>query len=257
MNNEQEALKAFTVLTGKTVQETGIWLDLSGILVASPDGIVDHEAVLEAKCPYTYKDNILQVSCDKYQGMLLGCENTEGKINFKIDGQHIEQTHSIKILGVHIDDKLNFGPHPSEICKSVSKQVLKRLKNLIPTSAKLLFKCALTLHLTYCHLVWHFSRASDWRKLERLQEQALRAAFNNTSDTYETLLQKPTLITLYNRRLQDILMLVHKVKSGRTPRYLTDLFQLNCEQERKYNLRNSDFRWVHYRTVTHLERILF
>ena len=157
MSNEQEALKAFTVLTGKTFQETGIWLDLSGIFVASPDGIVDHEAVLEAKCPYTYKDNILQVSCDKYQGMLLGCENTEGKINLKIDGEHIEQTHSIKILGVHIDDKLNFGAHPSEICKSVSKQVLKRLKNLIPTSAKLLIKCALTLHLTYCHLVWHFS----------------------------------------------------------------------------------------------------
>ena len=136
MNNEQEALKAFTVLTGKTVQETGIWLDLSGILVASPDGIVDHEAVLEAKCPHTYKDNILQVSCDKYQRMLLGCENTEGKINLKIDGEHIEQTHSIKILGVHIDDKLNFGPHPSEICKSVSKQVgvLNRLKNLIPTT---------------------------------------------------------------------------------------------------------------------------
>ena len=55
-NNEQEALKAFTVLTGKTVQETGIWLDVSGILGASPDGIVDHEAVLEAKCPYTERN---------------------------------------------------------------------------------------------------------------------------------------------------------------------------------------------------------
>ena len=48
VNNEQEALKAFTVLTGKTVQETGIWLDASGILGASPDGIVDDETVLEA-----------------------------------------------------------------------------------------------------------------------------------------------------------------------------------------------------------------
>ena len=56
VNNEQEALKAFTVLTGKTVQETGIWLDVSGILGASPDGIVDHEAVLEAKRPYTERN---------------------------------------------------------------------------------------------------------------------------------------------------------------------------------------------------------
>ena len=39
--------------------------------------------------------------------MLLGRENAEGKINLKIAGEHVEQIHSIKILGVHIDDKLN------------------------------------------------------------------------------------------------------------------------------------------------------
>ena len=56
VNNEAEAVKAFTKLTGKTVQETGIWLDLSGILGASPDGIVDDESVLEAKCPNTERN---------------------------------------------------------------------------------------------------------------------------------------------------------------------------------------------------------
>ena len=56
VNNEAEAVKSFTNLTGKTVQETGIWLDLSGILGASSDGIVDEESVLEAKCPYTERN---------------------------------------------------------------------------------------------------------------------------------------------------------------------------------------------------------
>ena len=56
-------------------------------------------------------------------------------------------------------------------------------------------------HLTYCHLVWHFSRASDRRKLERLQERALRAVFNTTSETYSALLKKAKLTTLYDRRL--------------------------------------------------------
>ena len=53
VNNEAEAVKAFINLTGKTVQETGLWLDGSGILGASPDGIVDEDSVLEAKCPCT------------------------------------------------------------------------------------------------------------------------------------------------------------------------------------------------------------
>lgn len=53
VNNETEALKAFTKLTGKTVLETGIWLDASGIIGTSPDGLVDEDSVLEAKCPCT------------------------------------------------------------------------------------------------------------------------------------------------------------------------------------------------------------
>ena len=56
VDNEQEALKAFTGLTSKIVKETGIWLVASGILGASPDGIVDDETVLEAICPYTERN---------------------------------------------------------------------------------------------------------------------------------------------------------------------------------------------------------
>ena len=133
-------------------------------------------------------DNLPQVDCDKYQCMLIGIKNTKRTINFVIDGEHKEQTQSIKILGEQINEKLTFGLHISEICKRVSKQigVLNRLKNLIPTCAKLrLFKSVIILHLTCCHLEWHFSRASDW-----LQERALRAVFNDASDSYGTILQK-------------------------------------------------------------------
>ena len=60
VNNDQEALKAFPVLTRKTVQEAGIWLDVSGILGASPAGIVVHETVLEPKCPYTERNQTIE-----------------------------------------------------------------------------------------------------------------------------------------------------------------------------------------------------
>ena len=60
VNNETEALKAFTKLTGKTVVETGIWLDTSGILCASPDGLVEEDSDLEAKCPYTERNMTIE-----------------------------------------------------------------------------------------------------------------------------------------------------------------------------------------------------
>ena len=75
---------------------------------------------------------------------------------------------SLKLQGVTIDCGLNFDVHISNVCKKASQRigVIMRLRNLIPTEAKLhLYKAAILFHLTYCHLVWHFCRASDTRKL--------------------------------------------------------------------------------------------
>ena len=60
VNNEEEAIKAFTSKTGKRVEDTGIWFHSSGILGASPDGIVDDQTVLEAKCPYTERNMTIE-----------------------------------------------------------------------------------------------------------------------------------------------------------------------------------------------------
>ena len=60
VDNEEEAIRAFTLKTGKAVKETGIWFDSSGILGASPDGIVDDNTVLETKCPYTERNNTIE-----------------------------------------------------------------------------------------------------------------------------------------------------------------------------------------------------
>ena len=65
VNNEAEAVKAFTNLTGETVKETGIWLDGSEILGASPDGIVDGDSVLEVKCPYMERNMTIEEAVNK------------------------------------------------------------------------------------------------------------------------------------------------------------------------------------------------
>ena len=49
-----------------------------------------------------------------------------------------------------------------------------RLRNLIPCSAKLTIMSSILPYLIYYQLVWHFCKASDSRKIERLQEHAER-----------------------------------------------------------------------------------
>ena len=117
--------------------------------------------------------------------------------------------------------------------------VINRFRNLKAKNAKLqLFTGAILPHLTYCSTVWNFCKASDSRKLERVQERALRTIYCDSNSMYPELLIRAKLPTLYNRRLQDIAILMYKVKNGLCPDYL---FRLFISRSNKYNLRNNDF----------------
>ena len=100
----------------------------------------------------------------------------------------------------------------------------RRLRNLITTEAKLLlYKTAIMPYLTYCHLTWHFCKASDTSKFERIQERALRIVYNSHSETYMNLLDRAKLPSLLNRRLQDIVILMYKVKYRLVPDFICDI----------------------------------
>ena len=103
--------------------------------------------------------------------------------------------------------------------------------------------------MTYCHIFWNFCRSSDNSKLERIQERALRAIYNRKSGTYDELLKLAKLPTLKNRRLQDIAILMYKVKNELCPSYIKEIFQNN--NINRYIFRNSDFVIPRFKTVTY------
>jgi hypothetical protein len=57
--NESEAVKAFTQHTGLQVNESCLWLDQSGVLGASPDGLIGSNHLLEVKCPFSARNMTL------------------------------------------------------------------------------------------------------------------------------------------------------------------------------------------------------
>ena len=85
-------------------------------------------------------------------------------------------------------------------------------------------------------------------KLERLQERELRAVFKDNNSTYEQLLEKADLPTLLNSRLQDLCILMYKVKHKLCPTYISNIFK---EPNSNYNLRQADFSIPRYETVTY------
>ena len=79
-----------------------------------------------------------------------------------------------------------------------------------------------------------------------MQERALRAIFNTKAHSYEELLNRAKLSTLYNRRLQDIAILMFKVKNNISPLYVNRIFET---VDKGYGLRNADFHRPRFNTV--------
>ena len=164
-------------------------------------------------------------------------QTEEEKINFSVDGTLIEPSTTCKLLGVHIDERLNFNNHVASICKKTSKQiaVISRFRKLLSIQTKLtLYKAYILPHFTYCSTVWMHCGKTASDKLEKLNKRDLRLIFNDNANTYATLLETANMPSLHDRRVQDMCILIYKVIHGITPTPLRNLLTLRSKSR---NLR--------------------
>ena len=87
----------------------------------------------------------------------------------------------MKLLGLQLDDKLNFNLHISHICKSAANQLnaLIRLKKFMKFEEnKILVNSFFMANFNYCPLVWMLSNASSLKKIKNLQKRAPRFLCN-------------------------------------------------------------------------------
>ena len=116
---------------------------------------------------------------DKFQAIILDKrkrDHTDEHIT--VDNQQIKVVSSVKLLGLQLDDKLNFNLHISNICKSASNQLnaligLKKFMNF--EEKKILISSYFMANFNYCPLVWMLSNASSLKKskIYRKEHQGL------------------------------------------------------------------------------------
>ena len=122
-----------------------------------------------------------------------------------------------------------------------------RLRKLIPLQAKLqIYKFAVLPYFNYCSLVWHFCKARDRDKLERINERELRAIFCEWRASYGELLSRAHMTTLLNSRLQNIATFMYKIKNKLLPVNILETFS---GVTTAYKLRNNDFFIPRFNTV--------
>ena len=118
------------------------------------------------------------------------------------------------ILGIEIDYQLNFDVHVSSICRKASQQlnVLKRLGSLLNILSKLtIFHTFILSNLNCCLLAWHFCTEKNSKKLEKVQERALRFVYEEYNSSYEELLHKAKVPSLQIRRIRTMALETFKI----------------------------------------------
>ena len=125
--------------------------------------------------------NSMEANSSKFQA-IMSHENDDNPSCITFDSTTIICEPVVKLLGVFIDNKLNFSFHISHIVKRGAQQLnaIRRLCHSVNLEAKLLlYKSFILSNFNYCPAVWHFCSCADTQKMEKLQKRALRCVFKD------------------------------------------------------------------------------
>ena len=89
--------------------------------------------------------------------------------------------------------------------------------------------------LSYFPLIWTFCSRRSNHLFNKLQERALRIAYNNFNSSFSELLEMANEITIHIRNLKLLLTDVYKFLNSLSPPIMNEFFQTN---DCPYDLRN-------------------
>ena len=166
----------------------------------------------------------MTVNPGKLQFMILS-KNTINK-SVVIGNKTIESSRSVKLLGLTIDNKLNFGIHINNICKVASAKTkgLGRIKNRLNLSqAKILYNCFILFQFNYCCPVWMFCSKTLQNKINQIQKRALRVVYNEPNLNLDKLVELDKTATIHIKNIITLLTEVYKITSGENPIFMNKI----------------------------------
>ena len=89
-------------------------------------------------------------------------------------------------------------------------------------------------NFSYCPLTWHFCGEQNTKKIEKIQERALRFIYDDFQNSYEFLLEKSKLPSLKTCRMCTIALETFKIINKKSPLFIQDLVII---KNNSYNFR--------------------
>jgi hypothetical protein len=181
-----------------------------------------------------FRENGMIVNPDKFQSTIFD-KNAGDEITYTLnfDNKIVQTSPEAILLGIEIDKKFNFNKHIHELTKRASGQLnflSRQQKFLTQDAKKVAIESFILANFNYCPLAWHFCSSESLKKLEKIQERALRLLHNDYESDYETLLSRSNKSTLQIRRIKLLATEIFKTINELNPPYMKEIFQLNTRK---------------------------
>lgn len=162
--------------------------------------------------------------------MFICRRNVKAEGEVKLCGEKIQKIDSIKYLGVVVDKRLTLNENVLFVVKEVAKKITcfgRIAKNLTFAAKIMVYNSIIAPHFDYCATLLYSSKLEYIKKLQIIQNRALRIILKCSRYT-ETSLMLETLkfISVKQRIRSGTLKMVYKIKHG-VPQYLSTLTTYN------------------------------
>ena len=67
-------------------------------------------------------------------------------------------------------------------------------------------------HFNYCPLIWMFNDRNIDKKINKIQERALRITYKDNTSQFKELLEKDNSVSIHQKNLQLLMIEVYKTK---------------------------------------------
>ena len=146
----------------------------------------------ELKCLDRWlKSNKISINADKTKYMLFSYNKNVNFSDISVGNNTINATSVTKFLGIHLDKKLHFVNHITEMSMKVAKSIglLHKLNRFLPeTILKMLYTSLIHPYLSYGIEPWHGTFQNNTSKIFVLQKKAIGAinnlAYNEHTNAY-------------------------------------------------------------------------
>ena len=141
----------------------------------------------------------------------------------------IRNTKSMKILGVHLDEKISWEPQVKSIKSKTSRIIrnLARTTHVLPLkSRRILYDALVTPHFNYCDTVWGGLSKKLTKDLQRTGNFAAKALLGKKKrDSATDALVKLNMMPLEDKRSVHLGVLVHKLNRNIGPKQLVENYK--------------------------------